>query len=66
MSDKSDKGRTEIEEKLSLINKEIMTFQSNSKQDIQKQFESSNKVIKEVTSELEKISYSITMMTPCL
>ena len=27
MSDKSDKGRTEIEEKLSLINKEIMTFQ---------------------------------------
>ena len=31
-----------------------MTFQSNSKQDIQKQFESSNKVIKEVTSELEK------------
>ena len=55
MSDKSDKGRTEIEEKLTLINKEIMTFQSNSKQDIQKQFESSNKVIKEVTSELEKI-----------
>ena len=32
-----------------------MTFQNNSKQDIQKQFESSNKVIKEVTSELEKI-----------
>ena len=45
----------EIEEKLQEINKAINTFQESSKEDMQKQFASSNKVIKEVTSELEKI-----------
>ena len=44
-----------IEGKLKDINKGINTFQEISKEDMQKQFASSNKVIKEVTSELEKI-----------
>jgi DNA recombination protein RmuC len=51
----SEKGRKEIEGKLIDINKGINTFQTSSKEDMQKQFESSNKVIKEVTIELEKI-----------
>jgi len=55
MSDNSDKGRAEIERKLIEINKGINTFQTSSKEDMQKQFESSNKVITEVTRELEKI-----------
>ena len=33
----------------------MYAFQESSKEDMQKQFESSNKVIKEVTSELEKL-----------
>tara|TARA_X000001036_G_C20571840_1_gene762984 strand:+ start:88 stop:1197 length:1110 start_codon:yes stop_codon:yes gene_type:complete len=55
MSDNSEKGRTEIERKLIEINKGINTFQTSSKENMQKQFESSNKVITEVTRELEKI-----------
>ena len=51
----SEKGRKEIEEKLQNINKGITNFQNASKEDMQKQFASSNKVIKEVTAELEKI-----------
>lgn len=51
----TEKGRKEIEEKLKDIDKGISTFQINSKEDMQKQFASSNKVIKEVTTELEKI-----------
>ena len=55
VGDNAEKGRKEIETKLQDINKGISTFQENSKEDMQKQFVSSNKVIKEVTSELEKI-----------
>jgi len=55
ISENSEKGRKEIEEKLTDINKRINTFQTISKEDMQKQFASSNKVIKEVTTELEKI-----------
>ena len=55
VGDNAEKGRKEIETKLQDINKGISTFQENSKEDMQKQFASSNKVIKEVTSELEKI-----------
>jgi len=55
MSDNSEKGRVEIERKLIEINKGINTFQTSSKENMQKQFESSNKVITEVTRELEKI-----------
>ena len=55
ISENSEKGRKEIEEKLTNINKGISNFQISSKEDMQKQFESSNKVIKEVTTELEKI-----------
>ena len=55
MSDNSEKGRKEIEDKLKDINKGITSFQTSSKEDMQKQFNSSNKVIKEVTEELEKI-----------
>lgn len=55
MTDNSEKGRKEIEEKLKDINKGITSFQTSSKEDMQKQFNSSNKVIKEVTAELEKI-----------
>ena len=51
----AQKSRQEIEEKLTDINKGIFKYQENSKEDMQKQFASSNKVIKEVTSELEKI-----------
>ena len=55
LSENSEKGRKEIEDKLKDINKGIITFQASSKEDMQKQFSSSNKVIKEVTAELEKI-----------
>ncbi|MAO34004.1 MAG: DNA recombination protein RmuC [Flavobacteriales bacterium] len=55
ISDNSEKGRKEIEEKLLNINKGINNFQISSKADMQKQFASSNKVIQEVTIELEKI-----------
>jgi len=55
VSENSEKGRKEIENKLQDINKGISTFQESSKEDMQKQFASSNKVIKEVTAELEKI-----------
>jgi len=48
-------GRKEIEDKLKDINKEINEFQKSSKTDMQKQFSESNKVIKDVTSQLEKI-----------
>ena len=51
----AEKGRKEIEDKLKDINKGISTFQESSKEDMQIQFASSNKVIKEVTAELEKI-----------
>ena len=50
VGENSEKGRKEIEEKLKDINKGISTFQESSKEDMQKQFASSNKVIKEVTS----------------
>ena len=55
VGENSEKSRQEIEKKLTDINKGMYTFQESSKEDMQKQFESSNKVIKEVTSELEKI-----------
>ena len=55
VGENSEKGRKEIEEKLKDINKGISTFQESSKEDMQKQFATSNKVIKEVTVELEKI-----------
>ena len=55
VSNNSEKGRKEIAEKLQNINKGITNFQNASKEDMQKQFASSNKVIKEVTAELEKI-----------
>ena len=55
VGENSEKSRQEIEKKLTDINKGIYAYQENSKEDMQKQFESSNKVIKEVTSELEKI-----------
>ncbi|OUV70239.1 MAG: hypothetical protein CBC83_08545 [Flavobacteriales bacterium TMED123] len=55
VGDNAEKARQEIEQKLKDINKGITNFQESSKEDMQKQFSSSNKVIKEVTSELEKI-----------
>jgi len=55
VGENAQKSRQEIEEKLTDINKGIFKYQENSKEDMQKQFASSNKVIKEVTSELEKI-----------
>jgi len=55
VGENAEKGRQEIEKKLTDINKGIYIYQENSKEDMQKQFASSNKVIKEVTSELEKI-----------
>ena len=55
IANNSEKGRKEIDNKLQDINKGINTFQTSSKDDMQKQFALSNKVIKEVTAELEKI-----------
>ena len=55
MTNSSEIGRKEIENKLLDINKGIINFQNNSKADIQKQFASSKKVIMDVTAELEKI-----------
>tara|TARA_B100000287_G_C20648098_1_gene785867 strand:- start:635 stop:1750 length:1116 start_codon:yes stop_codon:yes gene_type:complete len=55
VGDNSEKGRKEIEKKLKYINDDINKFQSNSKDNMQKQFAESSKVIREVTSELEKI-----------
>ena len=55
VGENSQKNRLELESKLSLINKEINNFHKSSKEDIQKQFSDSNKVIKDVTTELEKI-----------
>ena len=55
VSESSEKNRTEIETKLSAINKEINNFHKISKEDIQKQFTESNKVIKDVTEQLGKI-----------
>ena len=55
ISQNSELGRKEIEEKLIDINKGIHTFQTESKKDMQKQFSSSNQVIEKVTAELEKI-----------
>ena len=55
ISNNSDKSRKEIEEKLIDINSGINTFQKISREDMQKQFAASNKVIKDVTTELEKI-----------
>ena len=55
LSENSEKGRKEIDDKLKDINKEINEFHKSSKNDIQKQFADSNKVITAVTKELEKI-----------
>lgn len=55
VSENSEKGRKEIDDKLKDINKEINDFHKSSKINMQKQFSDSNKVITEVTKELEKI-----------
>ncbi|MEC8286287.1 MAG: hypothetical protein VXZ79_01960 [Bacteroidota bacterium] len=55
LSQDAEKSRLEIDQKLSGINKEINDFHKSSKTDMQKQFADSNKVITEVTKELEKI-----------
>lgn len=55
VNENAKQSRTEIENKLKTINSEINAFHISSKQNMQKQFTDSNKVIKEVTSELEKI-----------
>jgi len=55
VSENSEKNRLELESKLISINKEINDFHKTSKENIQKQFSDSNKVIKDVTVELEKI-----------
>ena len=46
MTNNSEKGRKEIEEKLKDINKGIISYQTSSKEDMQTRFTSSNKVIK--------------------
>ena len=48
-------SRIEIEGKLKTINQGISEFQKSTKQNMQLQFSQSNKIVKEVTSELEKI-----------
>ena len=51
----SKESRKEFESKLSEINKQINDFHKTSTSNITQQFKESNKVIKDVTSELEKI-----------
>ena len=51
----SKESRTEIEGKLNAINKQINDFNKTSTTNITQQFKESNKVIKDVTAELEKI-----------
>ena len=55
VSNNSKESRLEIEGKLKDIGLKINDFQKSSKTDMQKQFSESNKVIKDVTTELEKI-----------
>lgn len=55
VSNNAEESRKEIESKLKDINNEINEFHKSSKTDIQKQFSESNKVIKDVTTQLEKI-----------
>jgi DNA recombination protein RmuC len=55
VSSNSSESRKEIEGKLKDIGLKINDFQKSSKTDMQKQFSESNKVIKDVTSQLEKI-----------
>ena len=55
MTDQVNDNRKEIQGKLEGIDKQINEFHKISKSDMQKQFSESSKVIKEVTTELEKI-----------
>ena len=55
ISTNSKESRSEIETKLNIINKQINDFHKSSTDSITEQFKESNKVIKDVTSELEKI-----------
>ena len=55
ISSNSKESRGEIEAKLNIINKQINDFQKSSTDSITQQFKESNKVIKDVTTELEKI-----------
>ena len=55
VSDNAKEGRIEIESKLKDINVEINNFHKSTKIDMKNQFSESNKVITEVTKELEKI-----------
>ena len=51
----SKDSRNEIETKLNVINKQINEFQKSSTDSITQQFKESNKVIKDITSEIEQI-----------
>jgi len=55
ISSNSKESRNEIEAKLNIINKQINDFHKSSTDSITLQFKESNKVIKDVTTELEKI-----------
>ena len=55
ISSNSKESRNEIEVKLNNINKQINDFHKTSSVSITQQFRESNKVIKDVTTELEKI-----------
>lgn len=55
VGDNAEKSRLEMDNKLKQINIEINSFHKSSKEDIQKQFSDSKKVIRTVTQELEKI-----------
>ena len=55
ISSNSKESRNEIEAKLNTINKQINDFHKSSSESITEQFKESNKVIKDVTTELEKI-----------
>ena len=55
ITDTTGKNREEIQNRLDLINKELMGFQKNTTNTIQTQFDTSQRVIKEITEKLTEI-----------
>jgi len=55
INESTGKGREEIQNRLDHINKELLSFQKNTTNTMQSQFESSNKIIADITEKLTEI-----------
>jgi len=55
INETTGKGREEIQNRLDHINKELLSFQKNTTNTLQSQFESSNKIIADITEKLTEI-----------